>query len=101
MHDENSHHAFLILVSMFNKKGEFFLRNEKFSKQIPGMNPGYEIIEFEVDGVVINRITVMETDVETRIKEFYERAGLSGVAYLIRGSRMNFISLLKNLIENG
>jgi len=55
----------------------------------------YEIIEFEVKGVTVNRICKLKTVSEKTIQEFYDRYGYKGQAYIVRQSKMNFESLIE------
>lgn len=55
-----------------------------------------EVIEFEVGGVLINRVTKDKSEAVEIITNFYELHGRRGSAYYIRQSKMNF----KNLMED-
>jgi len=55
----------------------------------------YEIIEFELSGVTVNRICKLKTVSEKTIQEFYDRYGYKGQAYIVRQSKMNFESLIE------
>jgi len=59
------------------------------------MESEYEIIEFEVKGVTVNRICKLKTVSEKTIQEFYDRYGYKGQAYIVRQSKMNFESLIE------
>ena len=59
------------------------------------MESEYEIIEFEVKGVTVNRICKLKTVAEKTIQEFYDRYGYKGQAYIVRQSKMNFESLIE------
>ncbi len=54
----------------------------------------YEIIELEVCGVTINIVRRPKEIAMEYIKDFYARYGTQGVAYIRRGSRMNYKSLI-------
>lgn len=56
----------------------------------------YEVIEFEVNGRVINRVKKNKAEVKDRLEDFYAQYGRYGQAYIIRESKMNFKSMMED-----
>jgi hypothetical protein len=55
----------------------------------------FEVIEFEIQGVVVNRITKRRETAQDHINFFYKKYPNIGQAFIIRESRMNFKTLLE------
>ena len=54
-----------------------------------------EVLELEIDGVIVNRISRSKALIEDIINLFYETHGARGKVFLIRPSKMNFQSLIE------
>lgn len=66
------------------------LYQEMLHSTSPSLQPGTDILEFEVRGKVIERVKVASIELPVWIDQFYEEYDLDGVAYVILASRMNF-----------
>lgn len=62
----------------------------------PSLENEYEIIEFYLDGDLVNKTKCLKENAHTKVKYFYESKKVSRNAevFFIRQSKMNFKSIL-------